>query len=255
MGQRLSALLFRWMWRLMHASGYFSKHPHYVDWMRGGGASLLDCGSPPIGSPFHQLDFSRNDIVFPGDYSDQLERAVKRYEEYWLPKMFDLPATGRAVDLGCGFGRSVEWLQHRYSRVVGVDISQRLLQQARQRFRESPHVEFLLGDGLNLPISDESVDFIYSFTVFQHIPRPFVENYLREFRRTLRPGGSAVFNILSGVNESKRLGMPFREWSIGYDPSEIQRLAKMAGLRTAKQVKWRLGGGTGHWAWFHLKQP
>ena len=38
-------------------------------------------------------------------------------------------------------------------------------------------------------IADKSIDFVFSFDVFVHIKRDVVEEYLREFHRTLKIGG------------------------------------------------------------------
>jgi SAM-dependent methyltransferase len=65
-----------------------------------------------------------------------------------------------------------------------------------------PRITFELGDGATLePIPDDSADFVFSFTVLQHIPRvSVIEGYLAETARILRPGGVAALQWNSHPN-------------------------------------------------------
>jgi SAM-dependent methyltransferase len=98
--------------------------------------------------------------------------------------------TDVAVDIGSGLGRICAALAPHFGRVIGVDVSEEMVNQARVHVPD-PHVEFRVGDGVGLqPIEDASVDFVTSFTVLQHMPsESLVLDYLREGARILRPGG------------------------------------------------------------------
>lgn len=95
-----------------------------------------------------------------------------------------------ALEIGSGLGRMTLALRRRFDRVIGVDVSPEMLARAGELVRD-PGVSFLLGDGRSLAgVESGSVDFIVSFTVFQHIPDvDVVDGYLREAARVLRPGG------------------------------------------------------------------
>jgi SAM-dependent methyltransferase len=96
-----------------------------------------------------------------------------------------------AVEIGCGLGRIAIGLADRFDAVIGVDISQEMLDRAQQH----PKVTYVLGDGTSLSaISDGAADLVLSFTVFQHIPKTSViEAYIAEAGRILRPGGVFAF--------------------------------------------------------------
>lgn len=110
---------FKQMWESMQREGYFKTHPHYTDHF---GTTLSDADTQ-LDAMLLSLDFSRDDITMPVPYSEELERAVKRTESFWLPQMFNMTENGNALDIGCGFGRTVEWLQRQYAQVIATDIS------------------------------------------------------------------------------------------------------------------------------------
>jgi SAM-dependent methyltransferase len=107
-----------------------------------------------------------------------------------------------AVEIGSGLGRVCAALATRFDRVVGIDISESMVRQARELVT-NPSVEFRHGDGLSLPgIADDSVDLVVTFTVFQHaLNRAVIRANLREAARVLRPGGvlAMQWNATPGV--------------------------------------------------------
>ena len=93
---------------------------------------------------------------------------------------------GRLLDIGCGGGAdAVELAKHGWS-VVGVDLSERQLEFARQR-----DVEVVRADAAALPFEDERFDAAAS--VFTHTDVSDFAAVLRETARVLRPGGRFVY--------------------------------------------------------------
>jgi SAM-dependent methyltransferase len=109
----------------------------------------------------------------------------------------DIAPDADVVEIGCGVGRLTRALARRAASVRAVDVSERMLAQARAHNPELGNVEWLLGDGESLGgIADSSADVVHSFVVFQHIPDPAITlGYVREIGRVLRPGGWAAFQI------------------------------------------------------------
>ena len=173
-----------------------------------------------------------------------MERAIKRTEPHWLPRMFPLPAGGTALDLGCGYGRSIDWLRERFDAVIGVEIAKEPLAIARTRFGDDPRVRLLTAPGDRLPaaVAPRSLDFAYCFTVFQHIPRPFTQRYLRDFGRVLKPGGRLVFNLLSGPGARPDQRPYGAEWAMFYTADQAHALLADAGLAPVRLCRWRAQG-------------
>jgi SAM-dependent methyltransferase len=101
------------------------------------------------------------------------------------------------VDVGCGLGRITRALAGRARHVHAIDVSPEMLRRARELNPQLDNVDWHEGDGTSLrPLGDASVDGVFSWVVFQHIPDPEITlGYVREMGRVLRPGGWAAFGI------------------------------------------------------------
>jgi ubiquinone/menaquinone biosynthesis C-methylase UbiE len=110
-------------------------------------------------------------------------------------------SSGIALDLGCGLGRFSRALARRFSSVVAVDVSDRMIAEARrlQAGNGSENITFKTGDGVTLPASDNAIDFVWSYEVFQHIPtHETIRANIAEVSRVLRPGGLAMIHLKTG---------------------------------------------------------
>ncbi len=96
-----------------------------------------------------------------------------------------------ALEIGCGPGRLILPLSEIFGRMQGVDVSGEMIALARENLKGIGHAEVRQNCGADLAgFQDASVDFCYSFAVFQHIPdREVVWSYLGEACRVLRLGG------------------------------------------------------------------
>jgi cyclopropane fatty-acyl-phospholipid synthase-like methyltransferase len=81
-------------------------------------------------------------------------------------------APRRCLDFGCGVGRVAIPLARRTGEVVGVDVSESMLAEARRNceVQETRNVTLLPSDDALSALTGR-FDFIHSFVVFQHSPR------------------------------------------------------------------------------------
>jgi len=136
---------------------------------------------------------------FWGGGEEVVERVLEQLEAQLLPGQ-------RVVDLGCGLGRLTRALAARGASVTALDVSAEMLNRARALSPQLHHVDWIHGDGTTLrPIADASVDVVFSFVVFQHIPDPRITlGYIAEIGRVLRPGGWAAFQVSTDPAVHKR---------------------------------------------------
>lgn len=101
-----------------------------------------------------------------------------------------------ALDVCCGTGASMTHLRALCrQRVVGLDFSEGMLDEARRRVAKSSgdaQVELVRGDALALPFAEE-FDVVTSVGAFGHIVPDDEDRFVRGIARALRPGGRFVF--------------------------------------------------------------
>ncbi len=111
--------------------------------------------------------------------------------------------TAVALDFGAGVGRLSTALAAHFERVIGVDVSAPMLEQARLRDRTGGRVEYVLNETTDLAfVPSGTVDLVYSSLVLQHLPRELAHGYLRELVRVLRPDGAAIIQVVSRPDHS-----------------------------------------------------
>lgn len=109
------------------------------------------------------------------------------------------PRGGTCVEVGCGAGRMTVHLAERFDRVVAVDVSPAMLEQARASVDAAgrDNVAFELVSGERLEGVDGTVaDTLVCYLVLQHAPeRRLVAGLLAEFARVLAPDGEAFVQL------------------------------------------------------------
>ena len=104
----------------------------------------------------------------------------------------------RALDYGCGPGRSTRFLKSLGFSTVGVDISHDMLEQARLRDPSGEYHDIQSG---KIPFEDLSFDLIFSSFVFIEISSlDEIEKILLEMKRVLKRDGYIV--IVTSPTES-----------------------------------------------------
>ena len=141
-----------------------------------------------------------------------------------------LPSGWRVADLGCGTGYLAQALLGQISRLICVDHSGGMLEQAEKRLARAPRgteIELRQGRLDALPIADDEVDGCVAGLVLHHLPE--LDPALQEMRRIVRPGGSAVVLELAPHRETwmrERMG----DHHLGLDSSDVLAAFRSAGF-------------------------
>lgn len=148
------------------------------------------------------------------------------------------------LDFGCGIGRVAAALAPLVGQVVGVDLSEAMVAEARRRTAGIPNLSFEPSDGVDLAqFADGSFDLVLAIDSLPYLVRAgekVVRSKLAEFERLLRSDGELiVFN-----------------WSyrgdLGRDTADARAFGSVAGfdlLRAAEQPL-RIWNGAG----FHFRR-
>jgi SAM-dependent methyltransferase len=108
--------------------------------------------------------------------------------------------TGTACDLGCGPGQVARYLHGRGVKVCGVDLSEGMLQRAREL---NPGIKFYPGDMRALPFANDAFSGIAAFYAIVNLSRTEAAQAIREMWRVLQPGGQLLLAFHLGEDTSQ----------------------------------------------------
>lgn len=131
-------------------------------------------------------------------------------------RLIQEPERKCALEIGYGGGRLLNAACCYFARAIGVDIhheadsvSAFLRAEGRQNF------ELLEGSGRTIDLPEESVDFVYSLIVLQHLQSiDALASYLKAIQQCLKPAG--VAQLYFGGFFKLRLRERMKLWRQGY---------------------------------------
>ena len=136
------------------------------------------------------IDQMRNSMLAPwiaGDFGAIARTIGLREAESFVARM-GLEPDARVLDIACGTGNVTIPLARRGVVATGLDMTPRLLEEARARAaREGLPIRFDEGFAETLPYPDASFDVVVSMFGIMFSPLP--ETVAAEMSRVLRPGG------------------------------------------------------------------
>jgi SAM-dependent methyltransferase len=126
-------------------------------------------------------------------YETWLTDEVDERQTELVWRLLGLEPGAEVLDVACGHGRIANRLAGRGAVVTGLDADAFFLAKAREAGSGAEYVE---GDMRALPFADASFDAaLLWFTSFGYFDDDGNRAVLRELRRVLRPGGTAVLDL------------------------------------------------------------
>jgi ubiquinone/menaquinone biosynthesis C-methylase UbiE len=124
------------------------------------------------------------------------------------------------ADVGTGTGYVATGLAPLVQKVYGVDASAEMLRVAEENMCRQglTNVEFKVGDGLNLPFEDNSLDAVFANMYLHHIEEPPLA--IAEMVRVLKPGGVLVITD-EDEHEHEWLHEEMDDVWLGFDRDQI----------------------------------
>lgn len=171
----------------------------------------------------------------------------------------------RVLDVGCGFGGTLDHIRARHSacRLVGVNLDERQLGRGRDLVGQpapgcaAVPISFAAADGCRLPVADASVDHVLAIECAFHFPSR--KAFLREAARVLRPGGTLALSDFVAAPGSLSALLASRTSSLsqaaepdpattGATPGDGHNGAAAEGVRARASSNLRgVGAAESHW--------
>ena len=141
------------------------------------------------------------------------------------------------IDFGAGIGNAVGPLRSAFpdAAIKCVDVSEDSLRHCEALKVNNSTVHIY--DGVQLPFSDESIDFAFTACVFHHIPARDHVMLLAEIRRCLKPNGMMVLFEHNPLNPLTQLAVarcPFDENAVLIHSREMKKRFVAAGFRDVR---------------------
>lgn len=134
--------------------------------------------------------------------SNPQQEDLNEFSQYLKPSM-------KVLDLGCGAGQDSKFLHEIGIDVIGLDISEEMIEQAKKR---NPDIEFIVGDFLDIKFADDEFDAVWCSTVFHHIPSKWNNRFIEKIKKILKPNG--ILYISAGISEKSKEKWVNADWEL-----------------------------------------
>lgn len=160
-----------------------------------------------------------------------LKASADRASHEAMLRFSQVQPSDRVLEVACGPGFVALLFAERAREVVGLDLTEALLEKARRRQQERglQNVQFVAGDAEQLPFPDGSFSIVACHKAFHHFTHP--ERVLREIYRVLVPGGRLVLGDTISSDDPQKNALHNHIERLR-DPSHV----KMYGLSELKSL-------------------
>ncbi|ANY10178.1 SAM-dependent methyltransferase [Pseudonocardia sp. HH130630-07] len=161
----------------------------------------------------------------------------------WLRAAMDVFADavrdlGPVLDVGCGPGTVTGYLAGRGVDVSGVDLSPRMIDNAR---RLHPECTFRVGSSTELDLGEAAWGGLLGWWSLFNLPRDVLPQVLASFARALVPGGQLIIGTHVGTGDVERTeaygGVPVRWTTHLWQPEQLVALIEEAGLQPTAELR------------------
>ncbi|MBI2011695.1 methyltransferase domain-containing protein [Candidatus Daviesbacteria bacterium] len=137
----------------------------------------------------------------------------------------------KILDVGCGTGRLVKYLNDVGFVAKGVDLSPIAVKKAKALVKKKNTI--FKTSATKLPFKNKSFDLVIAISVIEHISNLAVEKFLKETHRILKPKGF-IFLITPNLSTPIRL-VQGKNWFAYKDPTHINFYTPLGIARQLKE--------------------
>jgi ubiquinone/menaquinone biosynthesis C-methylase UbiE len=133
------------------------------------------------------------------------------------PRIKEFLPTDNILEIAVGHGRMTSYLIRYTKHLWGIDILPSCVDYCKKRFNKCDTAYFGLTNGRNITLSDNSINFAFSWDSLVHVDEDVIFSYLEELRRVLTPGGTAFLHHSNAGALSDYNGHHLRDTTVSAD--------------------------------------
>jgi SAM-dependent methyltransferase len=171
-------------------------------------------------------------VIDPGDRLGLKNLYISLVDELALEQELQFSGEEIVLDFGAGTGRLAQRIKPFVHGVIAIDISGHMLARAKES-SDSSGILWIQADGAHIPLTESSVDRVFSvYTLQGFIDRDFT-NSAREMARCCRGGGRVI--LLEQASKEGWVGNHRRR-----QPSEYVEAFEAVGFRVCRHdcIRW-----------------
>lgn len=163
---------------------------------------------------YEDVDWERVHQVTPAEIKDY----VKGVHTYLLSH---IRGNVLILEVGCGTGEFIKEIARQVDKVVGIDVSSKLLNIARQNLEDISNISLIHGDISSVKIPKNYFDFIISMWTLPNIDEPIA--FIKKMKGALKKNGVIYIDTYSERATEERIKM-YRRYGLkvlGHNKKEI----------------------------------
>lgn len=143
------------------------------------------------------------------------DNITQSLNEHYLVESFNLN-NKTILELGCGAASMTKKiaLTGNNRKIIACEIDE--IQHQKNLTLDYKNIEFLLSGAESIPCEDNSIDMIFMFKSFHHIPKALMPQALQEIKRVLKP------NALAYISEPLFMGKQNYLISLFHDEENVR---------------------------------
>jgi demethylmenaquinone methyltransferase/2-methoxy-6-polyprenyl-1,4-benzoquinol methylase len=169
---------------------------------------------------------------------DIFTSSEKRFTDIGI-KMLDTQPNQSVLEIGCGTGYALTKFADKGTKVIAIDLSEKMLRAARRK-NQGKSISLFQADGLFLPFSMDQFDNVFISFTLELFDTPEIPKVLNESHRVLKENGKLVVVSLAKQNTT---AVRIYEWFhrrmptlVDCRPIYLQPTLKEAGFKIEKSV-------------------
>jgi ubiquinone/menaquinone biosynthesis C-methylase UbiE len=105
--------------------------------------------------------------IYETRYAEEQAAKIKAALEAITIKKYSV-----VLDAGCGTGILFDYIANQAKTIIALDISKKILSEAKNRAKKFRNIHLILADADNMPLKQKAFTHVFGITLLQNMPKP-----------------------------------------------------------------------------------